>query len=84
MSHSYCGHGIDVEHYHCSKCPASDLESLFCILADHIATLESAGFGGEGEINGADAVDAVNDHFEALRDALAAMPKPLEHGAPVL
>jgi len=33
--------------------------------------LESVGFGGEGDIEGAAAVDAVSDHFEQLRAALA-------------
>jgi hypothetical protein len=49
--------------------------ALLDTLTDHIATLEYAGFGGEGDIRGADAVDAVNDHFEALRDALATVRK---------
>lgn len=52
--------------------------ALLEILADHIATLEACGFGGEGDINGADAVDAVNEHFEALRNALDAVRYPLD------
>lgn len=48
-------------------------QNLCRILTDHIATLESAGFGGEAEIDGAAAIGAVIDHFQELRDALAAM-----------
>lgn len=43
------------------------------ILTDHIASLEGVGFGSDVDINGVDAVDAVNAHFEALRDALASI-----------
>lgn len=75
MSHSYCAHGIDVENYNCNKCPPGELAALRDIVADHVATLETVGFGGECEIDGAAAVDAVNDHFERLRDALANLSK---------
>jgi len=47
------------------------IQKFLDLVSDHIATLEGAGFGGEGSINGAHAVDAVNDHFEELRDELA-------------
>lgn len=57
---------------HTTKSCASASERLLAVLTDHVATLESCGFGSESPINGADAVDAVNDHFEQLRDALAA------------
>lgn len=82
MSHSYCAHGIDVENYHCLKCPPAPIDTLLNLLTDHIATLEGHGFGGEGDISGANAVDAVNFHFEKLRDALAAVERP-KHGDPI-
>jgi hypothetical protein len=81
MAHSYCAHGIDVENYHCVKCPPSALDKLREILADHIATLEGCGFGSDTSINGADAVDAVNEHFEELRDALGAIDTELPASA---
>jgi hypothetical protein len=84
MSHSYCAHGIDVENYHCAFCPPSNVDHLLTVLTDHLATLESCGFGGEGEINGGDAVDAINDHFAQLRDALGdVVGNRPQHGDPL-
>jgi hypothetical protein len=70
MSHSYCAHGIDVENYHCTKCPPGPLEVLRQRLKDHLATLEAGG-----------TISA-----QQLRDALAELnayyPPPI-HGAPI-
>jgi len=83
MSHSYCAHGIDVENYHCLKCPPSPLDKLLDVLTDHIATLESAGFGSStSTISITTVVHAINDNFEKLRDALAAVERP-KHGDPI-
>jgi hypothetical protein len=51
---------------------AAQLDDLVAAITDHIATLESVGFGSDTDINGADAIDAVNDNFERLRELLAA------------
>jgi len=44
---------------------------LLDVLTDHIASLEGCNFGSDVAISGADAIDAVNAHFEQLRDLLA-------------
>jgi hypothetical protein len=82
MSHSYCVHGIDVENHHCLKCPPSPLDRLLDLLADHLATLESAGLGGAAHVDFQDVTRAAADNFEQLRDAYAAIERP-KHGAPL-
>lgn len=52
------------------NCQPEESHGMLETVAELVADLERIGFGGDDDIEGSEAVDVVNDHFESLRGFL--------------